>query len=445
MTRLPVPPLDARRARFALLVVAVGLGGGALGAAYLTVLEAVADVLGPDRWSGAAHLVVLVAVGGAVTLLVRLLGTPGDVELLVDNIHVEGGPDDVRSLRSLVPISLLCVGAGGGLGRGAPPVTTTGTLASWLGIRSDLERDERRTLAITGMAAGFTVLFAAPLGAAVFALEILHRRGLEYYEALLPAAVGSLCGYGVSTAVTGMGIDPLWSFPAPPQLVPLDFALAVGAGVVGAVVAVAFTYASIGLRALADQLPAGVQPAVGGAILGLIALASPYALTNGELQIDHLSATGALGLTFLVAAAAKFAAAAVAMATGWRGGFIIPLFFIGFCLAQAADGHLGSGSTWVLAAGLMVACNVGVTKTPIGSTLVVTEMSGLALAPTTLVAALVSLALTSQVGLIHSQRRRFATPTPPADETPHTEFPELSGRPVGGGSTGGEDQRDEDA
>ena len=104
MTRLPVPPLDARRARFALLVVAVGLGGGALGAAYLTVLEAVADVLGPDRWSGAAHLVVLVAVGGAVTLLVRLLGTPGDVELLVDNIHVEGGPDDVRSLRSLVPI-----------------------------------------------------------------------------------------------------------------------------------------------------------------------------------------------------------------------------------------------------------------------------------------------------------------------------------------------------
>ena len=42
-------------------------------------------------------------------------------------------------------------------------------------------------LTITGMAAGFTVLFGAPLGAALFALEILHRRGLEYYEALMPA------------------------------------------------------------------------------------------------------------------------------------------------------------------------------------------------------------------------------------------------------------------
>ncbi|MCU1371317.1 MAG: hypothetical protein JWO77_2511 [Ilumatobacteraceae bacterium] len=424
-----------RRATLGVLVVAVGLGGGAVGAAYLVVLELISDLLGPGRWGDAAHLAILVAVGAAVTLLVKVLGTPGDVELLVDNIHVDGGRNDVRSLRSLIPISLLSVGAGGPLGPEAPLVTTTGTLASWLGVRGGLTRADRRIIAITGMAAGFTVLFAAPLGSAVFALEILHRRGLEYYEALLPAAVGSLCGYGIAAAVSVVGVDPLWSFPAPAHLVPADFALAIGAGVVGAVVAVGFTYLSIGLRAMADRLPAGTQPAVGGAVLGLIAMASPYALTNGELQIDHLTTTGALAVTFLVAAIAKLVAAAVAMATGWRGGFIIPLFFIGFCLAQAADGHLGPGSTWVLAAGLMVACNVGVTKTPIGSTLVVTEMSGTALLPTTLIAALVSLALTSQFGLIHTQRRRF-TALPSGDETP---LPEMSGRPVGAGTVWNED------
>jgi H+/Cl- antiporter ClcA len=391
------------------LVAAVGLGGGAVGAAYLVALQRVADVLGPQRWDDGAHLAVLVLVGVVVTLLVRLLGTPGDVELLVDDIHVEGGRDDVRSLRSLIPVSLLCVGAGGPLGPEAPLVTTTGTLASWLGFRNGLDRTDRRIIAITGMAAGFTVLFAAPLGSAVFALEILHRRGLEYYEALLPAAVGSLCGYGVAAAVSAIGVDPLWRFPAPEHLVAVDFALAVLAGVGGALVAVAFTYLSIGLRAVARLLPARVLPALGGAVLGLIAVWSPYALTNGELQIDRLSVGGAVAVTLLVAAAAKLAAAAVAVATGWRGGFIIPLFFIGFCLAQAADGHLGHGSTWVLAAGLMAACNVGVTKTPIGSTLVVTEMSGTALLPTTLIAALVSLALTSQVGLIHTQRQRFAS------------------------------------
>jgi len=420
----------------AALVLAVGVGGGLVGAAYLTALKAMTEVLGPEQWGEWPHLVVLVLVGVSVTGLIRWLGTPGDVELLVNNIHVDGGRDDVRSLRSLIPVSLLCVGAGGTLGPEAPLVTTTGTLASWLGVRRGLGRHDLRVVAITGMAAGFTVLFAAPLGSAVFALEILHRRGLEYYEALLPAVVGALCGYGISAALTVIGVDPIWTFAAPAHLVPIDFALAIGAGVLGALVAIVFTYLAIGLRAVADRLPSGTQPAIGGAVLGLIAIASPYALTNGELQINHLSLTGAAALTFLVAAVAKLVAAAVSVATGWRGGFIIPLFFVGFALAQAADGHLGGGSTWVLAAGLMVACNVGVTKTPLGSTLVVTEMSGAAVLPTTLIAALVSLALTSQISLIHTQRRRFtALPVSgeaePPDVPDETDSADLSGRPAG--------------
>ena len=55
---------------------------------------------------------------------------------------------------------------------------------------------------------------------------------------------------------------------------------------------------------------------------------------------------------------------------------------------------------------LMAALNTGVTKTPIGSTIVVTEMAGLSLLPTTLIACVVTLLLTSQAGLIHTQQRR---------------------------------------
>jgi H+/Cl- antiporter ClcA len=54
----------------------------------------------------------------------------------------------------------------------------------------------------------------------------------------------------------------------------------------------------------------------------------------------------------------------------------------------------------------MAACVVGVTKATIGSTLVVTEMAGLQLLPTTLVASLAALWLTSNVGLIETQRER---------------------------------------
>ena len=52
------------------------------------------------------------------------------------------------------------------------------------------------------------------------------------------------------------------------------------------------------------------------------------------------------------------------------------------------------------------------TKTLLGSTFVVTEMGGIRLMPTTLLAAIMALMLTSSVGLIHSQRERTPMDVP---------------------------------
>ena len=95
------------------------------------------------------------------------------------------------------------------------------------------------------------------------------------------------------------------------------------------------------------------------------------------------------------------------MAGGWKGGFIIPMFFSGYCLGRAgADFLPGHPNVVVLAVCLMVAINVGVTKTPVGSTLVVTEMVGMRLLPPTLIAGMLSFFLTSNVYLIESQQQR---------------------------------------
>lgn len=392
--------------RLLIVVVITGLAGGAVGAAYLAALRALTNVLGPDAWTSRAHLVVLVAVGAVIGLLVRWLGAPAGVELLVDNIHVLGGPDEGRGLRSLIPASLLGVAAGGSLGPEAPLVTATGVLGSSIARKVGFDRDPLRVVTITGMAAGFTVLFGAPLGSAVFSLEILHRRGMEYHEALMPAVIGALCGYGVAAAVGMVGLQPIWRFPTVSGLGGIDLAYAVAAGVVGAVIAIIFTYLTIGLRRVVGVVPPNARPAVGGAVFAGLALISPYALTNGEVQIEHLITHPATVSVLLIAAAVKLVSSSVGVVCGWRGGFIIPLFFVGFVLGRAAD-HVVPGHGWAIAAALMVAANVGVTKTPLGSTLVVSEMAGLALLPTTLIAAMVSLALTSDVGLIDTQRRRL--------------------------------------
>src|SRR2546421_10110112 len=195
------------------LVIVVGVASGLAGAAYVGMLHLIGRALGPGHWTDAQHLIVLGAVGIAIGVLTLLLGNPGDVELLVDNIHVTGGRRDIRDLRSLLPVSLLGIGAGSAIGPEAPLVQTTGSIGSWFALRNRLRVSELRILTIPGMAAGFPVLFGAPLGSAIFALEILHRRGLEYYEALLPAVLGSLSGYAVYVLLTGVGLQSVWRFP----------------------------------------------------------------------------------------------------------------------------------------------------------------------------------------------------------------------------------------
>jgi len=387
-------------------VAVAGIVGGLVGAAYIGLLHLFQDALWPTHWDTLSHLFILIGVGLAVGILTRFLGNPGDVELLVNNIHVLGGPEDIRDLRSLIPVSLLCISAGGGMGPEAPLVQTTGSLGAYLANRWHLERDDIRVLTITGMAAGFTVLFGAPLGSAIFALEILHRRGMEYYEALMPAVFGSLVGYALYVVLTGVGVEPVWKFPSLGHLHAIDIAWGLACGVAGAIVSALFTYLTRGAQAAFRWLNPTLRPIVGGAILGGLAFWSPYALTFGEAQINGLTVRKGALLVFLVAAAAKLVGTTVTLSSGWRGGFIIPMFFIGVALGRLGHGLFPGANEVVLMSCLMVAINVGVTKTPLGSTLVVTEMAGLQLIPMTLIAAVVSLFLTSEVGLIHSQRRR---------------------------------------
>ena len=393
--------------RMILPILGVGVAGALIGFAYLGVLRLLQDCLGPEHHGPWVHLLILAGVGLVIALIKKFLGNPGEMELLVDNIHVLGGHDDLRgTAKSLVPMSLLCIAAGGAAGPEAPLVQTTGTFASWLAKYRGMSVADSRILTITGMAAGFTVLFGAPFGAAIFALEILHRRGLEYYEALLPAVIGSLCGYAVYVLASGVGLTPVWNFPQAAQMRSIDLAWALAAGAAGAALAVVFTYLTVGLRAMFGKIPVSPRAIVGGVILGLLALWSPFALTFGETQLGAVVTAKAAASFFIIAAAAKMIGTSVTISTGWRGGFIIPLFFVGAALGRLWHLALPQTNEVVLMAALMVAINTGVTKTPLGSPLVVTKMAGLPLLPTTLIAGVTSLLLTSEAGLIHTQQRR---------------------------------------
>ena len=388
----------------------VGLGGGLIGAAYVGLLHLLQRWLWPTHHTVLVQLGILVAVGITVAVIARLGGDSGNVEILVDNIHLLGGADDPRRTIPLVPSSLLCVASGGGMGPEAPLVQATGTFGTWIGERVHCDRTDVRVLTITGMAGGLTVLFGAPLGAALFALEILHRRGLQYYEALLPALIGSLFGYGVYVALTGVGIEPVWRFPPIGALHGVDLLAAVGLGLVAAAAAVVFVMVSRGLRLVYRFVPPSLRPAVGGLMLGLLAFWSPYALTFGEAQLGGLLTTKLTIGALVVAVVAKLAGTTVTMASEWKGGFIIPLFFMGAAMGQIAHQLIPRLSEPVAMAAMMAALCTGVLKTPLGATLVVTEMAGIPVLSVTLIAAVVALLITAPLTLIETQRARDPEP-----------------------------------
>jgi H+/Cl- antiporter ClcA len=425
--RLFVEAFAGPRRRLLALALAVGAMGGVVGAAFVAALKLLERGLWPTHWSPGAHLLILAGVGVAVGMITHLLGTPGDVELLVNNIHVLGGAEDLHDLRSLIPVSLLCISSGGAMGPEAPLVQTTGALGSWAARRMGLTTVDTRILTITGMAAGFTVLFGAPLGSAVFALEILHRRGLEYYEALIPAVIGSLSGYVVNVVISHLGVTPVWRFPPLGTVHQSDLVWGAGCGLVGAAVAVAFTYLSRGLQWGFRQVGPGLRPLLGGLALGGLAFWSPYALTFGEAQINQLVVAKASAGHFAVAALAKLCGTTVTLSSGWRGGFIIPLFFMGVALGRCGHALFPGTNEVVLMAALMAGANCGVTKTPLGSALVVAEMAGLRLVPPVLIASVVALFVTSEVGIIHSQRTREGAFGPPADDSDGGARPDDSG------------------
>lgn len=384
----------------------IGLIGGLCGVLYLFFLREVESLFMLSASAGIRQSMLLIITGTTIALLYRWLGSPGNVELLVDNIHLNGGNLNFRDLRSLIPASLLCIGAGGAAGPEAPLVQATGTIGTFLADRFGFNVEERRVLTISGMAAGFTVLFGAPIGAAIFALEILHHQGLEYYEALIPAVCGSIAGYLVSSLTVGLGLKPVWFFDSPGALNSYDLLYAAGAGILSAMLAYGFTHLNMIARKIFDKFPILIRPIIGSGILSLLAILNVYALGFGESQFAEILKSQT-PVVLLSAGFAKLIGTTITLASDWCGGFIIPLFFIGATTGKALSLFLPHANAAVIMAALMAGTNTGVTKTPLGSTLVVSAMTGIRLVPTTLIAAILSFLLSNKTRHFHTQRPRI--------------------------------------
>jgi len=280
--------------------------------------------------------------------------------------------------------SILTIGTGGSAGREGPIAQIGAGFASLLSDWMRLTDRERRTLVLAGAAGGIGAIFRAPLGGALFAVEVLYASTAIEFPAIVPCMFSSVVAYSVFAAIYGQG----FAFTTPADLAfhgPFEVPFYLVFAVLCALVGFAYVWAFYGTR---DRLfrrlriPNHVKPAIGGLMLGAVALFFPQVMAGGYGWIQ-LAIDGQLALWLMVAlVVAKIAATSFTISSGGSGGVFAPSLFIGAMLggAYGAACHqlfpewVPQPEAYVLVG--MGGFFAGVAKVPLTALLMVSEMSG---------------------------------------------------------------------
>lgn len=379
------------------LSIAIGVAAGFMTLLFAYALDLVAAVfvVAAVPW----YLVFLLpATGGLLVGLIiprfaREAAGQG-MDEVIHAIHYEGG-----RIRSVVPpvklvASALTISSGGSAGPEGPVGEIGAGTASLLGRWLRLRRSDRRTLVIAGAAAGFSAIFKAPLGGALFALETPYKNDLEH-SAVIPALISSVVSYLIFVAFRGT--TPIFAGANPlPRFDLAHLALYLGLGLVSGLVAIGFVRVFFWIsNSFQDaKLPFALKTTVGGLACGLIAVAFPAVLGLGYAWDTNILASSLASVTVMgttvagletIAVAlgvilfAKIVATSFTIGSGGSGGVLTPSIFIGATLGALVGALLPSTfpfSPPVLALVCMGGVLAAATKTPISSAVMLTEMAG---------------------------------------------------------------------
>ena len=263
------------------------------------------------------------------------------------------------------------------------------------------ENDAVRIFQLCGMAALFSALFGTPLAATVFVVEIIEV-GRINGRALLPCLISAITAKLVALAIGA----PAEVFPLAASLAaaePLPLLKTALLGVACAIVAILFcTVMHRSSKLFRKWIPNDFLRVVAGAaaVIVLALLLGTQDYRGGGMHVIHAALMGESvhPAAFLL----KIAFTALSLGAGFKGGEIVPSFFIGACLGSTLAALIGFPPALGAAVGI-IGLFCGVTNAPLASMLLAVELFGAEYALFFGVAAAVSYALSGHVSLYHAQ------------------------------------------
>lgn len=381
----------------------MGLMCGGVGAAFFHLVKWATQFREGHPW-----LLYLLPVGGLVIVFVYeicRMGTERGTNAVIESAR-EGKRAPLRLTPLIIMATFITHLLGGSAGREGAALQIGGSMGGWLGEKLRLNQSSQHFMVLAGMSGVFSALFGTPLTASIFSIEVICV-GVIYHAALLPCTLASLVAYGTALALgtkpehfaihisAGLNWSNSWRV----------MLLGVGCALVGVLFCTLMhTASSLYQSRLKNQY---LRILVGAGLIILLTLLFGTRAYNGagmeviEAAITHGKLLHPLSFLF------KMLLTAVTLGCGFRGGEIVPTFFVGATFGCLVGPWLGL-DPGLAAALALVATFCAVTNCPFASIALGIELFGASPLLLYLLVCAVSYLLSGYSSLYSSQNIMFS-------------------------------------
>ncbi len=382
--------------KWCLVSIGIGFGVGCIGALFAICM----DLATKTREQNDFLLYFLPFAGLVIVFLYRITHSDHDrgTNQVLATIHAESELP-VKMAPLIFVSTILTHLFGGSSGREGAALQIGGSIGNQVGRLLRFDDNDRRVATMCAMSAAFSAVFGTPVAAAFFSMEVVSV-GIMYYAALVPCVFSSLiahfCAQLFSVPHTSLSIlsVPDFSF--------FSFSMITLLAVLCAVLSILFCLALDGGNRLFRKFLTNpyIRIFTGGVLIIALTLlcGSRDYLGAGMEQIATAVGGQAVPFAFLL----KILFTVITISCGFKGGEIVPSFFIGATFG-CSFGLLFGFSPSLCAAVGMISVFCGVTNCPVSSLLIAAELFGFSSVFYFLPAIAVSYMLSGYYGLYHDQ------------------------------------------